>query len=357
MQNLAYIRLASALIICLSVILYQVKDMFVPIKKEALKPEINLSESSADESSGETEKNDTAQNKEETESQEKKETASSKETKKEETKNESIEVSAKDIKGNIIEKYISPYNAPQSYGKVYMKNSTGINIDIKKLLEAKLSFKITEKSDEPQVLIMHTHATESFMSSDSTYYTSSFSPRSRDNSKNMIKIGQKVAEILNLNGIKTLHDKTLHDYPEYTGSYSRAKSTINWYLKNYPSIKVVLDLHRDSAASGDDKIKLATKINGKKAAQVMLVMGSQTGSVSGHPKWQENLKLAFRLQQKLEQNYPTLARPLMLASKLYNQNLTTGSLLIEFGTDANSLSEACYSAELVGKTISQVLKE
>ena len=116
-------------------------------------------------------------------------------------------------------------------------------------------------------------------------------------------------------------------------------------------------MHRDSVASGDDKIKLTTEIEGKKAAQVMLVMGSQTGSVTGHSKWQENLKLAFKLQQKLENKYPTLARPLMLVSKLYNQNLTTGSLLLEFGTDANSLEEACYSAKLVGNAIGELLKE
>ena len=357
MQKLAYIRLATALIICLSVMLYQVKNIFVPIEKSAQTAEIGVLADKEDKITSSQEKTDTAQNREQTEKEENTESEAKKEQSQEQKNNESVEVSAKDVKGKIYEKYISPYNAPQSYGKVYMKNSTGVSVDIKSLLEAKLGFKISKNSNEPQVLIMHTHATESFMSSDSDYYTASFSPRSRDNSKNMIKIGEKVAQILNENGIKTLHDKTQHDYPEYTGSYSRSKSTINWYLKKYPSIKVVLDLHRDSVTSGDGKIKLATNIDGKKAAQVMLVMGSQTGSVSGHPKWKENLKLAFKVQQKLEQNYPTLARPLMLASKLYNQHLTTGSLLIEFGTDANSLSEACYSAELVGKTIAQVLKE
>ena len=236
-------------------------------------------------------------------------------------------------------------------------NITGIDIDIKKLTEAALGFSI-EQNESPQVLIVHTHATESFMSTDSTYYTDDFSPRSKDNSKNMVKIGDIVAEKLNNAGIKTLHDATLHDYPEYTGSYTRSAKTIKSYLSKYPDIKIVLDLHRDSVASGEsDKVKLVTEIGGKKAAQVMLVMGSQTGSVTGHPNWQENLKLAFKLQQKLENNYPTLARPLMLMSKLYNQNLTTGSLLLEFGTDANSLEEACYSAELVGNALAELLKE
>jgi stage II sporulation protein P len=117
----------------------------------------------------------------------------------------------------------------------------------------------------------------------------------------------------------------------------------------------VLDLHRDSVSSGSDKVKLSTEIEGKKAAQVMLVMGSQSGSIKDHPNWQENLKLALKLQQTLEQKYPTLARPLSLMSKKYNQSLTTGSLLIEIGTEANTLEEACYSAELVGEALVTLL--
>ena len=353
MQNTAYIRLISALVICFSVILYNIKDIFIPIKRVEI-TQNQVTESFSADVSSEDEKTAQTENKSEIgleETSKKEETTDSKEE-----KTESLEVSAKDVKGKIIEKYISPYSATNSYDKVYMKNSTGTSVDIKNLLEANLKFNI-EKNKEPQVLIMHTHGTESFMDKESNYYTSSFSPRSRDNSKNMIKLGEKVSSILNSAGIKTLHDKTHQDYPEYTGSYSRAKDTINWYLKKYPSIKIVLDLHRDSISSGSDKTKLVTEINGKKAAQVMLVMGSQTGAVRGHPNWRENLKLAFKIQQKLETEYPTLARPLMLASKLYNQNLTKGSVIIEIGTDANTLEEATYSAELVGKALASLFDE
>lgn len=278
-----------------------------------------------------------------------------KQTEAKEQESSSIEASAGAVKGKIIEKYISPYSAPQSYNNVYMKNSSGLEVDIKSLLSADLSFKIAE-SEEPQVLIMHTHTTESFMSSDSSFYTDEFTSRNRDNTKNMVKIGEIVAEKLNAAGIKTLHDTTQHDYPEYTGSYTRAAKTISSYLNKYPSIKIVLDLHRDAVSSGEsDKVKLATEINGKKAAQVMLVMGSQSGSVTNFPNWQENLKLALRLQQTLEVKYPTLARPLSLVSKNYNESLTKGSMLIEFGTDANALSEVAYSAELVGEALVSVL--
>lgn len=270
------------------------------------------------------------------------------------SKKETATTSAAAVKGKILTRYISPYSVKDSYSGVYLKNYTSVKVDLKELLNKKINFKIN-KNSEPQVLIMHTHTTESFMQTDENYYTEDFNSRSTNNNKNMVKIGGIIAKKLNDNGIKTLHDKTQHDYPEYTGSYNRAAKTINSYLKKYPSIKIVLDLHRDAISADGGKAKLVTEIGGKKAAQVMLVMGSQTGSIKDHPKWKENLSLAVKLQQTMEAKYPTLARPLMLMSKKYNQSLSTGSLLIEFGTDVNTLSEACYSAEMVGDSLVSLL--
>lgn len=273
----------------------------------------------------------------------------------EEKGEESVTAQADAKKGKIITQYNSPYTAPLSYNSVYMKNNTDLNISIKKYLEGNISFSI-EKSDKPQVLILHTHATETFKTDDNLYFDEKFSSRSQDNTKNMVSVGKIVAEKLNNAGIKTLHDTTLHDYPSYSKSYSRSAATVNEYLKKYPSIKVVLDLHRDAVSKENgDKVKLQTEINGKKAAQVMIVQGSQSGGVTNFPNWEENFKLAVKLQQKIEQKYPTLARPLMLMSKTYNQSLTTGSLLIEFGTDVNTLEEVHYSAEMVGESLAELL--
>lgn len=233
------------------------------------------------------------------------------------SKKETATTSAAAVKGKILTRYISPYSVKDSYSGVYLKNYTSAKVDLKELLNKKINFKIN-KNSEPQVLIMHTHTTESFMQTDENYYTEDFNSRSTNNNKNMVKIGGIIAKKLNDNGIKTLHDKTQHDYPEYTGSYNRAAKTINSYLKKYPSIKIVLDLHRDAISADGGKAKLVTEIGGKKAAQVMLVMGSQTGSIKDHPKWKENLSLAVKLQQTIEAKYPTLARPLMLMSKKYN---------------------------------------
>ncbi len=264
------------------------------------------------------------------------------------------QVSASAVKGKIVTRYISPYNASQNYDSVYLKNSSDKKVDLKELLNQKSSFKI-EKNSAPQVLIMHTHTTESFMQKQSDYYTEEDKPRSLDNGKNMVKLGQIITQKLNENGIKTLHDKTKHDYPEYTGSYGRSAATVKKYLQKYPSIKVVIDLHRDSVTQDGKKAKLVTKIGGKNAAQVMLVMGSNS-SLNEYPNWQKNLSLAVKFQQKLELTYPTLARPLLLRTAKYNQNLTTGSMLLEIGTEANTMQEAEYSAQLVATALAKTLE-
>ncbi len=261
------------------------------------------------------------------------------------------------VSGRILEKYISPYTANLSYGNIYLKNNTDLDIDIKSLFESNLSFDLKDNS-APQVLIINTHATEAYMLQDKNFYSDEDKSRTTDNTHNMIAIGEIVANKLNSNGINTIHDKTLHDYPSYNESYSRAAKTITSALSAYPSIKIVIDLHRDSITTADnDKIKLTKVINGKKAAQIMLVMGSQSGSTKNFPNYKENLKLATKIQSKIEEKYNGLARSISLMPKNYNESLTTGSVLIEIGTDANTFEEAAYSAELLGNALSALFKE
>ncbi len=255
------------------------------------------------------------------------------------------------VRGKVIEKFISPYTANTSYNNVYLKNDTDLNIDLKEFLNGDLGYNI-EKNDQPQVLIMHTHATESYLREDKNTYTDNDAARTRDNEYNMTALGKIVSDKLNAAGIKTIHDTTQHDYPSYNQSYSRAAKTISSYTQKHKSIKVVIDLHRDAIAANDtDKVKLTTEINGKKAAQIMLVMGAQTGSVNNFPNWRENLKLATKIQQTVEVMYPSLARSIRFVPKNYNQSLSNGAVLIEIGTDGNTIDEAKYSAELLSNAL------
>lgn len=271
-------------------------------------------------------------------------------------KKQSVMISATgNVQGKVIEKFISPYTANTSYDNIYLKNNTTLDINLKDFLNSNLGFKI-EKSNAPQVLILHTHATESYLRHNENYYTQNDTARNSNNAYNMIALGKIITNKLNAAGIATLHDTTQHDNPSYNESYSRAASTICTYLKKYPSIKIVIDLHRDALAENDnDKVKLTTEIEGKKAAQIMLVMGSQSGNVTNFPDWKENLKLAVKLQKTVEDMYPSLARAIHFMPKNYNQSLTTGSLLIEIGTDGNTFEEAQYSAELLSNSLIKLL--
>ena len=272
--------------------------------------------------------------------------------KKEET--QTVSASPSDAIGQIYEQFLSPYSAKLKYDGVYIKNSTGLNIDLASELATPPKIKL-EQNDKPQVLIIHTHATESYMPEDRNFYTAADASRSTDNSKNMIMVGEAFAEAIRKGGISVIHDTTQHDHPSYTGSYSKAYNTISEYLKKYPSIKIVVDVHRDAVSTNGGKIKPTVKIDGQKAAQVMLVVGSETGSVTNFPNWKENFRLAVRFHQAMEKTYPGLARTMLFSSSRYNMHLTTGSMLLEVGTDANTLDEACYSARLAGTALLSVL--
>lgn len=217
-------------------------------------------------------------------------------------------------------------------------------------------FTIEFNTPEPQVLIVHTHATESFEPYQRSYYDAEFPSRTKDPSHNMIAVGEALAETLCENGISVVHDGTLHDYPAYTGSYDRSEETIRSILAEYPSIKIVIDLHRDAIADTDGtRIAPTAEINGRSAAQIMIISGCDDGRFN-MPQYMENFKLAALLQNSAETLYPSLARPVLFDYRNYNQHISTGSLLIEIGSHANSLDEALYTAELLGESMAAALE-
>ena len=243
------------------------------------------------------------------------------------------------------------------FGAGYIKNDTkNTDGDIAEILETGFALQF-EDTQEPQVLIVHTHATESFERYDSNVYDTRNKWRSTDNNLNIVAVGAAMQEVLEQNGIGVLHDTTQHDYPSYNGSYERSAETIRRYLEEYPSIKVVLDLHRD-AMERDEQVlvKPVAEINGKKAAQVMIISGCDNGNMN-MPDWQENLRLAAALSDKTLSLYPDLMRPIYLCYRKYNMDLTPGSLLLEFGSNANTLDEAIYSAALVAEALADLIKE
>lgn len=257
--------------------------------------------------------------------------------------------------GKVVTKTLS-FTSSLNYNGVHIRNLTDKELSIKKYITSKCGTTLSSNS-APQVLVYHTHATESYMTEERDYYTDLDQTRSTDNSKNMVAIGKVFCSVLEENGIKTIHITEHFDNPAYTGSYSRSAAAVKKYLKKYPSIKVAIDLHRDSVSEGDTRVRPVVEVDGQSAAQVMLVMGSNTGNVKNYPDWEKNLSLAAKFQKKMADTHKGLARCMMVSSKLYNQNLSKGSMLIEIGTEANTLSQAKYAASLSAELLAKTLKE
>ncbi len=236
-----------------------------------------------------------------------------------------------------------------------LRNCTELeNGDILKIASKPADIDI-ELNNEPQVLIMHTHTTESYETDNDLFYDTSYSGRSLCPANSVVGIGAVLAQRLADNGICVVHDGTVFDDPVYSNSYTRSRERVEEILDMYPSIKVVLDIHRDGIADGDVRIAPAVEIDGKTAAQVMIICGCDDGS-GILPDYRENLRFAASLQTQIEGDNPGLTRPLLFDYRFYNQDLTTGSLLIEFGALGNYISEAEYSAELVGDSLARLLK-
>jgi len=239
----------------------------------------------------------------------------------------------------------------------YIKNCTSHTAEeVLSAAEASLPFSL-ERDGEPEVLIMHTHATEAYQPQKRSWYDPDYGARSTELSENTCAVGEAIAAQLRRAGIGVLHDTTLHDYPSYNGAYERSAETVKAYLEQYPSIKVVLDVHRDAIqADGSTIIAPCTTIDGRDCAQVMIISGCDNGSFD-MPDYMENLAFAAALQRQMETDYPTLTRPVLFDYRKYNQDLTTGSLLLEVGGHANTLEEALYCGSLVGKSLAKLLEE
>lgn len=239
-----------------------------------------------------------------------------------------------------------------------VKNRSGKAFDLQKEVKIAPKFSIDPKSKDPQVLIVHTHTTEGYMTVDNGHFAAADLERTKDHSRNICAAGEAVVKALNGAGITAIHDTTIHDNPQYTGAYTRSEQTVKKYLQQYPSIQVVLDVHRDAIIPNDTtRVKPTAVVNGKKAAQMMLIAGVVTTKNIPHPDWQENFHFALQLQTAITAQYPDLMRPLSLVGSRYNQHLAPGYLLVEIGSDMNTVEEAVYSGELLGKVVAEVLKK
>lgn len=234
-----------------------------------------------------------------------------------------------------------------SAADISIQNTTSQAVDVAALAAAPVE--ISLEAEGPQILIMHTHGTEAYTMDGTDIYTPSDTSRTTDPNYNVVRVGEEIAGVLTEMGFSVLHDTSLYDYPAFSGAYDRSKAGVERYLAEYPSIRIVLDVHRDALVgeNGETYKTLAT-VDGAETAQVMLVVGSNDTGLE-HPRWKENLTLAIRLQGGMNALSPTLARPITIRTNRFNQQLTTGSLLVEVGSHGNTLQEALAAARLFAR--------
>ncbi|MBE7002632.1 MAG: hypothetical protein E7421_08120 [Ruminococcaceae bacterium] len=240
-----------------------------------------------------------------------------------------------------------PVFSPEDAAALKITSSFPYSADLPALLTKPLTWDLTEAS--PTVLIVHTHATESF--SNTAEYEETTAYHTLDTQYNMVSVGTYVASLLEDNGVSVIHDTTLHDNPSYNASYTNSRRSVQQYLQEYPSIQLVLDLHRDTYEDEHGNQLVHTVFaQDTTYAPLMLVVGTDYSGLE-HPSWQENLSLALKLQTQLETLCPGICRNINLRSQRFNQDLSPGSMLIEVGASGNTQEEALRTAELLAQGI------
>lgn len=246
--------------------------------------------------------------------------------------------------------------ATHMFKNVRVKNTTDTKpLNIEQVLSHRLELSI-DKS-KPAVLIFHSHTSEGYEMIEREWYATDYTARSNDENINIVRVGTEIANYLEKSGYTVIHDKTIHD-KNYSGSYPSSRKTIEKHLEEHPEIQIVLDIHRDSITQSDgSKIKPVNTIGGKKAAQLMIITGAEEGKVEDFPDWEYNLRFALQLQKKCEDMFPGLMRPVLFSQRKYNMDITRFSLLIEMGSEANTLEEACYSGRMLGAALASLMDE
>lgn len=262
------------------------------------------------------------------------------------SKNNQITLASTNLATEVVTPNPIPENSNNTYGKVKIKNQTTYTLTEDIL---KPDIKIENKN----IIIFHTHSCESYTPSEKYPYTQTGNYRTTDKNFSVIRVGNELENYLKQYKINVVHNTDYHDYPSYTGSYTRSLQTVENTLKTTPS-DIIIDLHRDAVGSRPDYAP-TVKIGDEYAAQIMFVIGTNDGGL-WHPNWQQNLKFAIKVQEKAEEMYPGLFKPIMLTKSRYNQHTGKYANIMEIGSTGNTLDQCLVSMKYLSSVLNEVLK-
>lgn len=204
----------------------------------------------------------------------------------------------------------------------------------------------------PKVLIIHSHSCEAYTECEGHAYIASANYRTLDLENNVVAVGDALAEALSRRGVEVIHDRTYNDYPDYNRSYAVARGKIQDYLAQYPSIVMVLDLHRDAL---EKPVREAVELGGQTVAPLMLVIGTDEGGLN-HPHWADNLSCGLKLQALANRETPELFKRVSFRKSRFNGDLTRGSLIVEVGSTENTLPEAIAAMPYLANYVEELLR-
>lgn len=262
----------------------------------------------------------------------------------EEIKNNTSEIKEVVKVEDVLENNIIP-KVTNSYGTVKIDNQGDYEITEDILTP---DVEITNKKD---ILIYHTHTCESYTPSEAYNYEMTGNYRTTDLNYSVARVGTELTNLLQNKGFNVEHNTTYHDYPAYSGSYSRALTTVQNLLVGKDT-EIVIDLHRDAVGSSNSYAP-TIKINGKSVAQMMFVMGTDGGGLE-HPNWKQNLKIAVKIQEKANEMYPGLFRPIIIRNSRYNQHVAKGACIIEVGATGNTMDECILSMQCLANVLEEI---
>lgn len=232
------------------------------------------------------------------------------------------------------------------YGNVKIKNQTSYELT-QDMLKPDITI------DNKNILIFHTHSCESYTPSEKYQYTQTGNYRTTDLNYTVIRVGNELENYLKKYNLNVVHNTSYHDYPSYTGSYTRSLQTVENMLQTTSS-DIIIDLHRDAIGSRPDYAP-TVKIGEDYCAQIMFVIGTNEGGL-WHPNWNQNLKFAVKVQEKAEEMYPGLFKPIMLTKSRYNQHTGKYANIMEVGATGNTLDQCLNSMKYLSAVMNEVLK-
>ena len=266
--------------------------------------------------------------------------------------NDIFDTDIKSIAKVIKTRVVSEKNKVDKYnteiGKVKIRNESKHIIDNQSM---NFSFNLNNKNN---IIIYHTHTSESYTSTEKYNYVQTGNFRSTDLSYSVARVGDVLEHFLCKLNYNVNHSKECHDFPAYNGSYNRALTTIESELSKNTS-DIVIDLHRDAIGNNSD-YGPTVEIGGEKVAQLMFVIGTNGGGLK-HNNWKNNLKFAIEVQEKAEEMYPGLFKPIIVRNARYNQHVSNGAVIIEVGATGNSLEEAESAMKYLSIVLDEYIKE